>query len=104
MIANCTGAGFTKQENAVVQTTATALAGLAPSFTSGVLGMGEDSYNVAGGDSLPGNYKGPGNTVELTYPVTVAWCFAVAFFGFFLAFPFKTNMITVQRLTYPSGT
>ena len=64
----------------MAQTAATACASLsALGFASGLLAMSEESYKVAGGAELEGNKLGPGNTVELTYGLCVAWCFAVAF-------------------------
>ena len=69
----------------MAQTAATACASLsALGFASGLLAMSEESYKVAGGAELEGNKLGPGNTVELTYGLCVAWCFAVGLFGFFL--------------------
>lgn len=98
------GSCFTKQENAVVQTTAVACASLANTgFSSGLLAMSPESFEVVGNETL-GNVDGPGNTVDLTFDVTLMWCLAVGFFGFFLAFPLRKNMIIDQRLTFPSGT
>jgi hypothetical protein len=100
---------FTVQENAVIQTTAVAVIAVSSStgFSSGLLAMSPNAQAALEG--IPGNSPPPGwageaFSIELTWLNTVAFCFAVAFFGFFIAFPLRDYCILQRTLTFPSGT
>ena len=93
---------FTVQENAVIQTCAVATYSLASGagFASGLLALTREVYVKI--QPMKGNYES--DIVELNWINSFAWCAAVAFFGFFIAFPLRNNMILEQKLLFPSGT
>eukprot|EP01053_Blabericola_migrator_P003000 Blabericola_migrator_1__2999@NODE_186_length_11793_cov_118_761556_g161_i0_p3_GENE_NODE_186_length_11793_cov_118_761556_g161_i0NODE_186_length_11793_cov_118_761556_g161_i0_p3_ORF_typecomplete_len779_score121_77OPT/PF03169_15/2e77OPT/PF03169_15/4_6e03DUF4191/PF13829_6/0_67_NODE_186_length_11793_cov_118_761556_g161_i019444280 len=97
------GGRFTKQENAVIQTIAIACStASSPGFglPSGWIGLSQRSYAIVGG--LEGNRSS--DVLDMTYGRTALWCFALAGFGVFLAFPFKNRYIIKEKLLFPSGT
>lgn len=91
---------FTTQENAVIQTTATACFSVASAsgFSSGLLGMGQAAADLTG--QIPGSQ----GVVQLTWIHCFSFCISIAFFGFFIAFPLRDYMILKRKLTFPSGT
>lgn len=42
--------------------------------------------------------------IVLSFPHLLMWCFAVAFFGVFLAVPLRRQVVVKEKLVFPSGT
>ncbi|KDE06208.1 hypothetical protein MVLG_03488 [Microbotryum lychnidis-dioicae p1A1 Lamole] len=82
-------------ENIVLQTTAVAT-GTLP-LAAGLVGvipaLAQLSPSIDGSPPL-----------VLSFVALCAWCFAVAFFGVFLAVPLRRQVIVKEKLVFPSGT
>ncbi|GAA5926555.1 uncharacterized protein JCM15063_000307 [Sporobolomyces koalae] len=82
-------------ENIVLQTTAVATGTLplAAGFVGVIPALAQ--LNPLQDRSLP---------LVLSWQACIAWSFAVAFFGVFLAVPLRRQVIVKEQLTFPSGT
>ncbi|KAG8969468.1 hypothetical protein FRC03_002744 [Tulasnella sp. 419] len=86
---------FTPQENVILQTTAVAT-GTMP-LAAGFVGI------IPALGLLDAKKDGQGPMV-LSWPSTIAWSCAIAFFGVFLAAPLRKQVIIKEQLVFPSGT
>uniref|UniRef100_A0A7N0U647 Uncharacterized protein n=1 Tax=Kalanchoe fedtschenkoi TaxID=63787 RepID=A0A7N0U647_KALFE len=96
-------APFTRQENTMIQTCATACYTMtfAGGFGSYLLGLNKRTYEQAGVDTVgnvPGSYKEPG------FGWMTGFLFVTAFVGLLALVPLRKIMIIDYKLTYPSGT
>lgn len=85
---------LTVHENIVLQTTAVAT-GTLP-LAAGLVGVIPALAQLS--PSLDGRMP-----IVLSAPALVAWCFAVAFFGVFLAVPLRRQVIVKEQLVFPTG-
>lgn len=94
---------FTRQENTVIQTCATACYGIAfgGGFGSYLLGLNQKTYEDAGIDTdgnTPGSYK----KLELGW--MTGFLFVSSFVGLLALVPLRKIMVIDYKLSYPSGT
>ncbi|CAM8962428.1 unnamed protein product [Rhodiola kirilowii] len=96
-------APFTRQENTVIQTCATACYTMtfAGGFGSYLLGLNKRTYEAAGVNT-EGN--GPGSYKEPAFGWMTGFLFVTAFVGLLALVPLRKIMIIDYKLTYPSGT
>ncbi|ORY65650.1 OPT oligopeptide transporter protein-domain-containing protein [Leucosporidium creatinivorum] len=86
---------LTVHENIVLQTTAVAT-GTLP-LAAGLVGVIPALAQLT--EKLDGS-----SPIILSPLALCAWCFAVAFFGVFLAVPLRRQVIVKEKLVFPSGT
>lgn len=53
---------------------------------------------------LSPDLDGGAHPLILSWPALLAWSFAVAFFGVFLAVPLRKQVVVKEKLVFPSGT
>eukprot|EP00941_MAST-03F_sp_MAST-3F-sp1_P004318 g4318.t1 len=92
------------RENTVLQTTAVAAASMVggASLPFAVFAMSNQlrKYNSYPGDNLVGG----GSTFDPTFGQLVLFCFALCYFGFFLAVPLRARLVKRMRLPFPYAT
>ncbi|GAA5826886.1 hypothetical protein JCM3770_003360 [Rhodotorula araucariae] len=87
---------LTVHENIVLQTTAVAT-GTLP-LAAGFVGI------IPALAQLQPELDGGAQPLVLSFRALLAWSFAVAFFGVFLAVPLRKQVIVREKLVFPSGT
>ncbi|KAH9751523.1 metal-nicotianamine transporter YSL3 [Citrus sinensis] len=94
---------FTRQENTIIQTCATACYSIAVGggFGSYLLGLNRKTYLQAGVDT-PGN--NPNSTKEPEIGWMTGFLFVSCFVGLLALVPLRKIMVIDYKLTYPSGT
>ncbi|KAL9451452.1 hypothetical protein AB3S75_013090 [Citrus x aurantiifolia] len=94
---------FTRQENTIIQTCATACYSIAVGggFGSYLLGFNRKTYLQAGVDT-PGN--NPNSTKEPEIGWMTGFLFVSCFVGLLALVPLRKIMVIDYKLTYPSGT
>ncbi|KAH9685653.1 metal-nicotianamine transporter YSL3 [Citrus sinensis] len=94
---------FTRQENTIIQTCATACYSIAVGggFGSYLLGLNRKTYLQAGVDT-PGN--NPNSTKEPEIGWMTGFLFVTCFVGLLALVPLRKIMVIDYKLTYPSGT
>jgi len=90
------GRPLTVHENIVLQTTAVAT-GTLP-LAAGLVGV------IPALAQLDPALDGGAQPLVLSFRTLLAWSFAVAFFGVFLAVPLRKQVIVREQLVFPSGT
>jgi uncharacterized oligopeptide transporter (OPT) family protein len=86
---------LTPQENVVLQTTAVA---------TGTMPLAAGLVGIIPALGMMNREQDGRDPIELSYVHLVLWCFAVAFFGVFLAVPLRRQVIVKEKLVFPSGT
>ncbi|EFP87775.1 uncharacterized protein PGTG_13561 [Puccinia graminis f. sp. tritici CRL 75-36-700-3] len=86
---------LTVSENVLLQTTSTAVCAMP--LTAGLIGIIPALAQL--------NLESDGLAPITFSPVAlITWCFAIAFFGVFLAIPLREQVIIKEKLPFPSGT
>jgi len=86
---------LTITENVILQTTSTAVCAMP--LTAGLIGIIPALAQL----NLESDGLAP---ITFSPMALIAWCFAIAFFGVFLAIPLREQVIMKEKLSFPSGT